>query len=48
MKKHKRKIRSWHHPAKTMVKKEKGKCGFCKRIVKNLGEHMKRLHKGVK
>jgi len=39
------KVRSWHHPAKIIQHGTHGKCRLCKKRVKNLEEHMKKVHK---
>ncbi len=44
-KKHKTKARGWHNPAKFVLHGTHGKCKLCKKLVKNLEEHMKKMHK---
>lgn len=46
MKKRTIKLKSWHHPAKVIERGRKGKCKICEKTVKNLEEHMRRVHKG--
>ena len=44
-KKHKTKARGWHHPAKIIEHGTRGKCKLCKKRVKNLEAHMKKMHR---
>jgi len=47
-KKHEKKIKGWHNPPKYILNKTYGKCKICKKTVKNLEEHIKKVHRGVK
>lgn len=46
-KKHKSKIKTWHNPAKIVEHGTHGKCRLCKKTVKNLEAHMKKMHKEI-
>lgn len=46
-KKHKIKARNWHHPGKLIQHGTHGKCKICKKSVKNLEAHMRKMHKEI-
>ena len=41
----KQKTRNWHNPAKEVQHGTNGKCAICKKEVKNLEAHMKKVHR---
>ena len=45
VKKHKTKAKGWHNPAKAVEHGTHGKCKICRKSVKNLEAHMKKMHK---